>query len=110
MNINYRKISKKETYKHLKNMDKNGFTIVKNFIPQKTIKKYLELTKKIFKTQKSNSNTPKVWNTAKIIYNLQAKDINFVKIFNSTFFENVLKEKINDPHFRNLKKMNLIIF
>ena len=57
MNINYRKISKKETYKHLKNMDKNGFTIVKNFIPQKTIKKYLELTKKIFKTQKSNSNT-----------------------------------------------------
>lgn len=104
MNINYRKITKKESLKHFKNIDVNGFTVIKNFIPKKTIKKYLELTKETFKKQKENTKTPKVWNTAKIIYNLQSKNISFLKIFNSIFFENILKKKINDPHFRNLEK------
>lgn len=111
MNNNYRKISKKESTKHLKNIDINGYTIIRNFIPKQIIKKYLELTKNTFKKQKANPNTPKVWNTAKIIYNLQNKNINFLKIFNSVFFENILKKKINDLHFRNLEtnKPNYIL-
>ena len=56
MNINYRKITKKETFKHFKNIDVNGFTIIKNFIPKKTIKKYLEPRKKHLKNKKKYQN------------------------------------------------------
>ena len=75
MNIAYRNIPKKEELKHIKNIKVNGYSIIKNFIPKKIISQYLRLTKKTYKDQKTNSNTPKVWNTAKIIYNLQSKNI-----------------------------------
>ena len=104
MNIAYRNIPKKEELKHIKNIKVNGYSIIKNFIPKKIISQYLRLTKKTYKDQKTNSNTPKVWNTAKIIYNLQSKNISFLRIFNAIFFEKILIKKINDPHFRNLEK------
>lgn len=104
MNIVYRNIPKKEELKHIKNIKVNGYSIIKNFIPKKIISQYLRLTKKTYKDQKTNSNTPKVWNTAKIIYNLQSKNIHFLRIFNAIFFEKILIKKINDPHFRNLEK------
>ena len=104
MKIKFRNISGREKLKHLKNLESNGYAIIKDFIPKEVIKKYLDLTKKTFYKQKNNSNTPKVWNTAKIIYNLQSKDLRFLRIFNSIFFEKILINKINDPHFRNLSK------
>ena len=104
MKIIYRKISKEEELKHFKNIKVRGYTVIKNFIPKSVIIKYLNLIKETHKKQKENSKTPKVWNTAKIIYNLQSKSSQFLKVFNSNFFEKILIKNINDPHFRNLEK------
>ena len=93
MKITYRKISKQEEIKHFKNIKVNGFTVIKNLIPKTTIKKYLDLTKETYKKQKKNSKTPKVWNTAKIIYNLQSKSNQFLKVLNSNFTEKNLNKK-----------------
>ena len=86
MKIIYRKISKEEELKHFKNIKVRGYTVIKNFIPKSVIIKYLNLIKETHKKQKENSKTPKVWNTAKIIYNLQSKSSQFLKVFNFNFF------------------------
>ena len=111
MKITFRKISKQEEIKQFKNIKVKGFTVIKNFIPKTTIKKYLDLTKETYKKQKKNLKTPKVWNTARIIYNLQSKSNQFLKVLNSNFIEKILIKNINDPHFRNLEdnKPNYIL-
>jgi ectoine hydroxylase-related dioxygenase (phytanoyl-CoA dioxygenase family) len=99
-----RKISKQEETKHFKNIKTNGFTVIKNFIPKNIIKKYLDLTKEIYRKQKINLETPNMWRESGNIYNLQGKSDKFLKIFNSTFLEKILIKKLNDPYFRNLAK------
>ena len=105
--IKSKKISSKELKGHLDKLNKNGYTIVRNFFSKNTIEQLLKLTNQKFKLQnkeKKKIKTPKVWNKADIIYNLQNKDINYIKILQNKFFEDICISKLNDPHYRSSKK------
>tara|TARA_B110000858_G_scaffold198389_1_gene264506 strand:+ start:6388 stop:7224 length:837 start_codon:yes stop_codon:yes gene_type:complete len=99
------KISQKSIDEKIFELNDIGYTTIKNLIPQRIITRYLKLTKAIYKKRKTTSkHTPKVWNTADVIHNLQNKDLRYLKIIQSDLFDKILKKKLNDPHFRNLKK------
>ena len=99
------KISNNNKNRCINEINRNGYTIIRNLIPKKIIQKYLDLTKKIYNKKNGTSkHTPRVWNTAKVVHNLQNKDLSFIKIIQNEIFDEILRKKINDPHFRNLKK------
>ena len=103
--MNFNKVSKSAKERIFSELKNNGYTKIKNFVPRKIIKKYLNLTRNIW--QKSNGTSkysPKIWNTANVIYNLQNKDLSYIKLLQCSLFDEILKKKLNDPHFRNLKK------
>ena len=104
MKINFRKINKKEELQHFKDIEVNGYTVIRNLIPRTVIKEYLVLTKEIFERQRKNKKIPPIWNKSKYIYNLQSKSIKFLHTLSSSFLEKMLIKKLNDPHFRNLEK------
>ena len=98
-------ISSKQKKRCLNEINSRGYTVIKNLVPQKIINDYLELTKKIYEKRNGTSkHTPRVWNTAKVIHNLQNKDLRYVKILQNKIFDEILRKNINDPYFRNLKR------
>ena len=98
-------ISSNKKKRCLNEINSRGYTVIKNLVPQKIINDYLELTKKIYEKRNGTSkHTPRVWNTAKVIHNLQNKDLRYVKILQNKIFDEILRKNINDPYFRNLKR------
>ena len=98
-------ISSNQKKRSLNEINSRGYTVIKNLVPQKIINDYLELTKKIYEKRNGTSkHTPRVWNTAKVIHNLQNKDLRYVKILQNKIFDEILRKNINDPYFRNLKR------
>ncbi len=98
-------ISSNQKKRGLNEINSRGYTVIKNLVPQKIINDYLELTKKIYEKRNGTSkHTPRVWNTAKVIHNLQNKDLRYVKILQNKIFDEILRKNINDPYFRNLKR------
>ena len=106
-----KKLSTKQIDKHLNEINVKGYTCIKSFFSKKTIGTYLNLTNNIYRIYKISKHIPKVWNSAKIIYNLQNKDLKYLKIIQNNIFDRILKSKLNDPHFRNLDiaKSNYIL-
>ena len=100
--MNTRKVSPSEYKKHFSNINKLGFTKIKSFFSKKLSKKILGLV--INHQGSKRAKVPAVWNKANVIYNLQNKDLTFVRLFGNNFFENILKSKLNDPHYRNAPK------
>jgi hypothetical protein len=102
-----RHLSDNEISNCIKLINKKGYSKIKNFFSKKTVNHLLLLIKKNYEAQKKYSHqikTPKVWNQAKIIYNLQNKDLSYIKLANNKYLEKILIKKINDPTFRNAKK------
>ena len=88
------KISNNNKKKCIDDINKNGYTTIRNLIPKKIIQKYLNLTKKIYSKKNGTSkHTPRVWNTAKVVHNLQNKDLSFLKIIQNEIFDEILKKK-----------------
>ena len=98
-------ISSNQKKRCLNEINRRGYNVIKNIVKQKIINDYLELTKKIYEKRNGTSkHTPRVWNTAKVIHNLQNKDLRYVKILQNKIFDEILRKNINDPYFRNLKR------
>ncbi len=105
--ITSRCLSKNEISNCIKLINKKGYCKINKFFSKKVVDNLLVLVKKSYDKQKKYSHlikTPKVWNQAKIIYNLQNKDPIYTKLANSRELEKILIKKINDPTFRNTKK------
>jgi len=105
--ITNRRLSKYELDNCIKLINKKGYCKISKFFSKKVVDNLLILVKKSYEEQKKYShlkNTPKVWNQAKIIYNLQNKDLTYIKLANNKDLEKILIKKINDPTFRNAKK------
>ena len=81
-------ISLNQKIKCLKEINGRGYTVIRNLVPRKIIKDYLELTKKTYEKKNGTSkHTPRVWNTAKVIHNLQNKDLRYIKILQNKIFD-----------------------
>jgi|688.fasta_scaffold440209_1 hypothetical protein len=102
-----RHLSDNEINNCIKLINKKGYSKIKNFFSKKTVDYLLLLIKKNYEAQKKYAHlikTPNVWNQAKIIYNLQNKDLSYIKLAKNKYLEKILIKKINDPTFRNAKK------
>ena len=88
---------------HIKNIDYNGYTIIKNLISKDDCDIYTNLIEKYSTEEysyKIGNNLNTEWD-GKWLYNLQNKDYKFFNLLNNNFLENILKYKLNDKFYRN---------
>tara|TARA_B100001093_G_C26798135_1_gene1002118 strand:+ start:130 stop:957 length:828 start_codon:yes stop_codon:yes gene_type:complete len=99
--------------KKIKEIEKNGYCVIKNILPKRTV---IELLKKVNfhynlnKNRKYNGIPPRD-NRDKILYNLQNKDYKFIKILTNKKILKIAKYFLNDETYKFLpnKKPNFII-
>lgn len=92
------------TESHINNIKIKGFTIIKNFLKKKEVNKYLKLIEIYYKKNKVRkySGVPNRDKTDKILYNLQNKDFNFIKLITSKKTLEIAKYFLNDPYYKFL--------
>lgn len=84
---------------------KDGYSIKKNFLSSKQVKFYLDKVKDNYSNQKIGfKGLPQRDKKDKIIYNLQNKDVKFVKLLSSPDIVEVCKHFLQDKYFRLLSK------
>ena len=90
---------------------KNGFYVYKNFLKQIEVKHYLNLLNKISRRKIKYKGVPKRDSGDKIIYNLQNKNFDFIKLLSKNKLVKIAKYFLNDPHYRFLpnNKPNYIL-
>jgi len=92
--------------KKIKEIEKNGYCVIKKFLPKKTVD---ELLKKINfhynlnKNRKYNGVPPRD-SRDKILYNLQNKDYKFIKILTNKKILKIAKYFLNDETYKFLSK------
>ena len=90
----------------------NGYGVKKNFLTKKQVDFYLSKTRQLFIKQKINfKGLPKRDKQDKIIYNLQNKDLKFIKLLSSPIIKKVCKFFLQDKYFRLIspKRPNFIL-
>lgn len=102
--------------KYINEIKKKGFIKLKKFLTLKETLKYKELVIKNYKLSKIKSykGVPKRDSEDKILYNLQNKDYEFIKLISNKKILNIAKHFLNDPYYRFIKKtipnFNLLYF
>lgn len=99
--------------KKIKEIEKNGYCVIKNFLPKKTVSELLKKTNyhhNLNKNKKYNG-IPSRDSRDKILYNLQNKDYKFIKILTNKKVLKIAKYFLNDTTYKFLpsKKPNFII-
>ncbi len=82
----------------------DGFCIIKNFLNKKEVNLYLNLLNNISKKKIKYKGVPKRDIKDKIIYNLQNKDFNFIKLLSKKKVVKIAKYFLNDPYYGFLSK------
>lgn len=99
--------------KKIKEIEKNGYCVIKKVLPKKTV---AELLKKVnfhynLNKNRSYNGVPPRDNRDKILYNLQNKDYEFIKILTIKKILKIAKYFLNDETYKFLpnEKPNFII-
>ena len=99
--------------KETKEIEKNGFCVVRNFLSKHKVNKILKKINFYYSLSKKTKykGIPKRDSNDKILYNLQNKDYSFIKILNNKKILKIAKHFLNDEHYRFLPsdKPNFII-
>ena len=90
-----RKISDTEFKNIFKDLNLNGYSVVKNFLKKNQIDFFLNDIKKIVKKKKLNSKKKDL-----VIYNLQNYKIDYINLLNNKYLKKVLIKKLNDPYYK----------
>ena len=87
---------------YINQLKKNGFTKINNFVTKKKINLLKKLVEKYFKKNQhiKYNGVPKRDKDDKIIYNLQNKNYEFIKIITRRHLLNIAKYFLNDPYYR----------
>lgn len=105
-----------ENYRHINQIKKKGFVKIQKFITSKEVLKYKNLIIKKYKSLniKNYRGTPKRDSDDKILYNLQNKNFEFIKLISNKKILDLAKYFLNDPYYRFIKKtepnFNLLYF
>jgi ectoine hydroxylase-related dioxygenase (phytanoyl-CoA dioxygenase family) len=99
--------------KKIKEIEKNGYCRINNFLSKKITKKLLSsVEKNYFKNKKIKYvGVPSRDVEDKILYNLQNKDYNFIKVLSDKRIIKIAKYFLDDPYYRFLSddKPNYIL-
>lgn len=108
MKVNQKKVIKK--------IEKYGYTKIKNYISTNKINYYRNLVNRYYLKLKSEKylGTPNRDKKDKILYNLQNKNYEFIKLITDKHIINLAKYFLNDPYYRFINKkypnFNLLYF
>ena len=99
--------------KKIKEIEKNGYCVIKNFLSKKIINQILKKINYHYKSNQENiyKGVPSRDSEDKILYNLQNKDYFFIKLLNNKRILKIAKYFLNDNYYRFLpeQKPNFII-
>ena len=99
--------------KEIREIEKNGYCVIKNFLNKQSVSKIFKKVNYYYKLNKNNkyNGTPKRDNEDKILYNLQNKDYDFIKILTHKKITEIAKYFLNDQFYRFLSndKPNFIL-
>ena len=100
------KLKNKDRY--IKEIKKNGYTVVKNYLSKKLIKKLLNIIKLNYNKTKfiNYKGVPARDSEDKIVYNLQNKNYLFIELISNNFIIEIGKHFLNDEYYRFLPKKN----
>jgi ectoine hydroxylase-related dioxygenase (phytanoyl-CoA dioxygenase family) len=92
--------------KKIREIEKNGYCVVKNYLTKMQVKKLLLTVNFYYKKNKKIKyrGVPKRDNEDKILYNLQNKDYVFIKILSDKRIIKIAKYFLDDPYYRFLPK------
>ena len=96
---------------HLESIKEKGFTIIKNALQDDVVEKLILKIRKISESHKNDfypgfSNVRK---KDKQIFNLQNKDVYFVKFLDILILNNILESLLNDQNYRHNITKNYIL-
>lgn len=99
-----RKMDRKATDQHLKELRVDGYTLVGQFAEPDTVERLLELLAQHFDAEKYRNyqGRPERELEDQLVYNLQNKDKRFIDILDDPFLRAVLMENLNDPYYKHL--------
>ena len=99
--------------KEIREIEKNGYCVIKNFLNKQSVSKILKKVSYYYKLNKNKkyNGTPKRDYEDKILYNLQNKDYDFIKILTHKKITEIAKYFLNDQFYRFLSndKPNFIL-
>ena len=92
--------------KHINEIKKKGFVRIKKFLSTRETLKYKKLVFSNYNKLKIKSykGTPKRDSDDKILYNLQNKNLEFIKLITRKKILDIAKYFLNDPYYRFLKE------
>jgi ectoine hydroxylase-related dioxygenase (phytanoyl-CoA dioxygenase family) len=102
----YKKITPKESELHIKEITDLGYTVVKKFIDKDLCDKFIEKVELLEVETSSATHQNITHNQAKdrTIYNLQFKDISFIKLFSDSNILDLIKPFLNDDFYAGIPK------
>lgn len=92
---------------HIETLKNQGYVLLKNQISPATVKKLLELIKYYYRMlpKPSSEGTPYLNKGHEILYNLQNKDVYFIKeVLSHDLVKNLLITFLNDPWYKQIPK------
>ena len=91
--------------KYIKQIEKNGFTLIPGFLSKSKVKKLTKLVNNFYEidAKRKNPTFNQHKNRDKTVYNLQYKDYQFVKLFSNKLIKEIAKNFLNDPFYQFLK-------
>lgn len=91
--------------KIIKNIEDQGFAIIKSFLNRKEVNFFLNKINQLDKKTKIQfKGVPKRDVNDKIVYNLQNKNYNFIKLLSKKIILNIAKHFLNDKYYYFLSK------
>ncbi len=106
----------KNQSQYINKIEKDGFAVIKNFLSKAKVNYFRDLVNKNYSKTLSNKylGLPKRDKSDKILYNLQNKNYEFVKLITNKYILNLAKYFLNDPYYRFIKdkypNFNLLYF
>jgi hypothetical protein len=97
-----RKLNNLEIETHLKNIEIYGYSRLEGVIPSSLVNLLKEKLKNHYSKMDNVTSfgLPERDSKDKIIYNLQNKDLEFIKLLTDESIQSILKEKLNDSFYR----------
>ena len=91
--------------KYIKQIEKNGFTLIPGFLSKSKVKRLTKLVNNFYEidAKRKNPTFNQHKNKDKTVYNLQYKDYQFVKLFSNKVIREIAKNFLNDPFYQFLK-------
>jgi len=90
--------------KYIKKIKKDGYCVIKNFLTKVKVEQTKLLVLKNFDKTKKFKGLPKRNSHAGVVYNLQNKNLHFIRLLQKPIIVNICKYFLNDVHFRVLPK------